>query len=266
LLPALGGNLPAQLRGIVTSPVNLRGYLTMTKELFEEHLLIEQVVHSETQAVMCTRAVDSSLAHAANILSDWAGLVITEIPQMSDDKVIETACTASELERQAFRVRGACAAELKRRIRARVGAGDECVIGKQMAKLAAEVGVSARTLDDDARIHEEFAGSDHFRGATEIPREFFRLALNAPDPNEAMSVAATKLASQQNYSTRDFRRDVALLKAGITEKEVEELHWLSLRLDAEAWGDLRAVKARFGCDDLTAVKLALKALSGDTGY
>jgi len=222
---------------------------------------MEQSRHARAAVVRREDSCASSLSQASNILSDWAELVIAEVRQMSDDKIIETARTASELERQAFRVRGACAAELKRRIRARAGAGDERVIGKQMAKLAAEVGVSARTLDDDARIHEEFAGSAHFRVATEIPREFFRLALNAPDPNEAMSVAATKLASQQNYSTRDFRRDVALLKAGTTEKEVEELHWLSLRLDGEAWDDLRAVKARLGCDDLAAVKLALRRLS-----
>jgi hypothetical protein len=205
----------------------------------------------------------SSLSQASNILSDWAELVIAELHQMNDDKVIETARTASELERQAFRVRGACAAELKRRIRVGVGAGDERVIGKQMAKLAAEVGVSARTLDDDARIHEEFAGSDHFRVATEIPREFFRLALNAPDPREAISVAATKLASQQNYSTRDFRRDVAQFNAGNSEREVEEIHWVSLGLDAEVWADLQTVRALFGCDVLTAVKLALKRLSHD---
>ena len=72
-----------------------------------------------------------------------------------------------------------------------------------------------------------------------------------------------KRASQQRYSTRDFRRDIALLNAGKPEREVERLHWVTLGLDEEAWADLRVVKARFGCDDLTAVKLALKRPSSD---
>ena len=38
---------------------------------------------------------------------------------------------------------------------------------------------------------------------------------------------------------------------------------VSLGLDKEAWADLQTVRARFGCDVLTAVKLALKRLSSD---
>jgi hypothetical protein len=132
-----------------------------------------------------------------------------------------------------------------------------------MAKLAVEVGVSARTLDDDARIHEEFSGSDNFRGDTEIPREFYRLSLSAPDPRGALDMGARKLASNATYSTRAFRHDVAELNSGKLEKEVEELHWMTLRLDARAWADLQTVKSRFGCDALTAITLSLRAQSGN---
>jgi hypothetical protein len=38
---------------------------------------------------------------------------------------------------------------------------------------------------------------------------------------------------------------------------------MSLGVDAEAWVALQTVKARFGCEVLTAVKLALRRLSSD---
>jgi hypothetical protein len=58
-----------------------------------------------------------------------------------------------------------------------------------------------------------------------------------------------------------YAPDMTILKSIKTEKEVDELHWMSIELDAEAWDDLRTVKGRFGCNDLTAVKLALRSLS-----
>jgi hypothetical protein len=228
---------------------------------------MEHIENTGARAIIHKESRASSLAHASNVLSDWAERMIAEVPQMSDDKIIETARTACELERQAFRVRGACAAELKRRIRERLRLSplnhepEDAAVCKQMAKLASELGISPHTLNDDSRIFETFG--DRFGVDTELTREHYRLALAAPNPHAAIEMAATKVAEQPNYTTRDFRHDVAQMNTGRPEKEVEELHWVSLGLDTEAWADLQVVKTRLGCDTLTAVSMALRALSNN---
>jgi hypothetical protein len=215
-------------------------------------------------SALATQTDESTLAEGFNVLRDWADKMIGQVRTMPDDAIVETARMATELEGQAFRVRGACAAELKRRIRERARlqpenrGNEETVIARQLPALAAEIGVSPRTLDDDARIYETFASTPAFRGDTNTPREVYRLALSAPDPQAAVEMAAQKKAESPNYSTRDFRRDVEALNGGGNAEEVARLRYVTVGLDDEAWGDLMAVRTRIGCDSETAIKLALR--------
>src|SRR5882724_12073827 len=87
----------------------------------------------------------SEVLASANMLHEWADMVIENVRGQSDDRLVELARDAQNLEKAAFRVRGACGAELKRRIMERQSngslTGDDAGIGKQMSALAKEIGV-----------------------------------------------------------------------------------------------------------------------------
>jgi len=99
----------------------------------------------------------SEVLASANMLHEWADMVIENVRSQSDDRLVELARDAQNLEKAAFRVRGACGAELKRRIMERrltghEGSTAENSIGQQMSALAKEIGVAPKTLSDDTRI------------------------------------------------------------------------------------------------------------------
>src|SRR5829696_1846738 len=98
---------------------------------------------------------DVELAQGFNRLRAWADEFIAGISAVPDEHIVEIARGANEMETQGFRIRGACAAELKRRVRER-SVGDEAKLGEAMAGLARDVGVHVQTLIDDCRIFEKF--------------------------------------------------------------------------------------------------------------
>ncbi len=94
-------------------------------------------------------------------------VLLPHLARLDDTQLIRLAADARRLETCAFRLRGACVAELRRRIRTRLSGGrgrrDTSGIGAgaQLARLAANIGVSVSTLKLDARIHEVFFASKH---------------------------------------------------------------------------------------------------------
>ena len=201
---------------------------------------------------------------SANMLHEWADMVIQNVQSQSDQKLIELARDAQNLEKAAFRVRGACGAELKRRLRERhpadgVEAGEK-QIGKEMGALAKEMGVAPKTLEDDTRIFETF--SDNLRGNVDLDREHFRVALSAPDPQAAIDLAYEQRRENESYSTRDFRDDVKRLR-GDDFRARGGGRGLSVRLDQEAaelLQDLSEMSAFDGESHSAIVLHALMAL------
>src|SRR6266496_401275 len=100
---------------------------------------------------MGTRDLDSAIIGSgsealatASILREWADMVIENVGTQSDDRLVELARDAQDLEKAAFRVRGACGAELKRRILERRLTSDDSKsgdlsVGRQMNALAREI-------------------------------------------------------------------------------------------------------------------------------
>lgn len=206
---------------------------------------------------------ESTLAEGASVLRRWADEMIEHVGFMGDDEVIETARLATALEGAAFRVRGACAAEMKTRIRERLRRNgvlhhsEDLKVGKQLRALAADIGVSARTLDDDARIFEHFGES--LRVDTETPREVFRLALAAREPEAAVEMYTTRKDADPRYSTLDYRRDVSELNRGRTTPyaPAPATHRISFDLPGKAIAALKLICERLQCDDEEAVTRAL---------
>ena len=141
---------------------------------------------------------------------------------MSDEQLLTTAAYASEIERYAFLLRGACASELRKRVGARLAGGrgkrDEAGVGIQskMECLATGVSVDVTTLRTNTRIYETFfAGrpgeETALARAHSLPREYYVIALAAPDPRAAveLAVAARRV---RPYTRRQFRADIRALK------------------------------------------------------
>jgi hypothetical protein len=189
--------------------------------------------------------------------------MIAQVPSMSDDRVIEVARDATSLEAQSYRLRGACAAEIKRRIRARLAEDpdsrgkEELRIRAQLSNLAAEIGVAYITLDEDARIYERFGGNivDNVS-----PREVYRLALTARDPQAAVDLYVVKKDGDARYSTADFRRDISELnrgKSNVPTLAARDLHRLHFDLPGKAIAALKVICDRLQCDDEEALSRAL---------
>lgn len=148
--------------------------------------------------------------------------LLPSISQMDDAALVKTAINALYLERFAFVLRGVCAAELRRRIPVRLAGGrgkqdrEGLGIKAQMSRLAKEIGINLKTLDTDARISETFFK----RGETVLvhedclPREYYVVALSAPDPLAAIEIAQTKNAEPE-YKLQQFRSYVRELKRDV---------------------------------------------------
>jgi hypothetical protein len=193
-------------------------------------------VHSSTNVATHARA-SSSLTLDLNRLSHFDTQLDALLPHLADldeHQLIGLATHAQRLETCAFRLRGACVAELRRRIKTRLTGGrgrrdtSGVGIGAQLGCLAQKVGVSVSTLKIDARIHEVFfVGKDdevndetdkqmeietRFAREPSLAREFYVTALTAPDPHAAIHHAIEMRAAATDYSREDFRRDVLALK------------------------------------------------------
>lgn len=203
-------------------------------------------------------APEQTLAHGFNRLREWADAFIVGLAAVPDDHLVEIARGAGELETQGFRIRGACAAEMKRRVRARA-MGDEASIGKAIEEMARDSGVHTRTLLDDCRIYETFG--EEIVVNNNLSREVYRLALTAREPHAAVEMYVARREQDGRYSTADYRRDVSELNRGKTTPEASapDLHRMFFDLPGEAVAALNSICRRDSISDEEAVKRALVA-------
>jgi hypothetical protein len=204
-------------------------------------------------------------------ISGITASVLPYISEMDDAQLVKTAISALYLERFAFVLRGACAAELRRRIPTRLAGGrgkrDKEGIGIKayMARLAKEIGVSVKTLATDARISEIFFSSDETVLAREhsLSREYYVIALSAPDPLAAIRVVQSKIAEPE-YKLQQFRSYVRELKQEVPVNKVpserETLRLLHVYLPQEVHLSLMELIQRSGHTKEVVVANAIRAL------
>jgi len=202
---------------------------------------------------------DVELAQGFNRLRAWADEFIAGISAVPDEQIVEIARGANEMETQGFRIRGACAAELKRRVRER-STGEEVGIGEAMSSLARDVGVNFHTLKDDCRIFETFG--EECLSTNIYPREVYRLALTAKDPHAAVETYAARKAEDERYSTLDFRRDMSDMNKGkeqrpeaVSDEDTREVTW---ELTREVLREVHQLSIALSCDHELAVSYAIK--------
>jgi len=213
----------------------------------------------------------SEVLASANMLHEWADMVIENVRSQSDDRLVELARDAQSLEKAAFRVRGACGAELKRRIMERrltgqEGSAAENSIGQQMSALAKEIGVAPKTLSDDTRIYETFG--DDLNGEIKLDREHYRMALSAPDPKAAIALTKDTRENNSVYSTRDPREDVRKLQAIETPDGDQKGKSQTIKLGLEALkalDELRKTQEFLDLDNNEIITHALVDLLVRTG-
>jgi hypothetical protein len=144
--------------------------------------------------------------------------LVPRLAQLDDAQLLNLALQARRLESCAFRLRGACVAELRRRTtRLAGGRGQRDAAGvgikARLAHLATQLGVSISTLKTDARIHELFFTGDSGPAcAPTLPRDYYVTALGARDPHAAINTAHEH-RSDPTYNRTQFRRDVQALRA-----------------------------------------------------
>jgi len=152
-------------------------------------------------------------------IEDRANEVIRSLRSCTDEQLEEYMIAWIAVGRAGFRVRGAIAREIQRRIAKRLNGGrghrDEEGVGVKahLARVAAATGVDLRTIEQDAAIHETFFVRSPARSVTAniLPREFYRIALQAPDPHRAIKVAESHV-SDPSFTTDAFRAYVAELR------------------------------------------------------
>jgi len=162
---------------------------------------------------------DTKIDRIAKYLPD----LLREISEKDDEQITRIAVAAQRLERFAFLVRGVCASVLKQRHPHRLPGGrgkrDQSGLGiqAQMARLAEQIGVDRRTLETDARIKDTFfqiLDETTLALAHTLAREYYVVALAAPEPHAAIKVAL-EWRSDRHYTLEAFRSYVRDLKRNV---------------------------------------------------
>lgn len=179
------------------------------------------------------------------------------LTQLDDRQIIELALNAQRHQRVAFLIRAACAYELQRRSATRLSGGrgkkDRARIGiqAQMNDLAERLQISLTTLRMDARIYDKF-----FSPITEtvlarehcLAREFYVIALSAPDPRSAIQLAM-KCIKDPSFNREQFKQYVRTLKSDDKQnsliRKAENIYTCLLRLHVSQ-------KAKDALDEMTA--------------
>ena len=106
-----------------------------------------------------THAV-GSLFGEMNIVEAKSNSVIALLPTMTDEQVKITHCYAQEVGKAAWRVECAANAEIIRRVQQRAWQRNGDGVAATLASVAADLGVSPRTMYRDAQIHNSFFGGN----------------------------------------------------------------------------------------------------------
>ena len=156
--------------------------------------------------------------------------LLPRLQQLDDAVLQDLALQATRLEQCAFRLRGAIASEMRHRVASRLsgGRGRRDHQGKGirscLRQLASEIGISVVTLTTDARIHDIFFTDNETVIALDnsLSREYYVIALAAPDPLLAIRIAQEQ-AANNNCTREDFRRYVRELKRAANPSSINAI-------------------------------------------
>ena len=192
---------------------------------------------SELQATATALAIDW-----INAIDRHADLMIEQLPERSDEEIVEIRSAARAGGRALWRIEAACDAAILDRVKLRGGRGkkDEEAVGVDAAvrKVAADLGVTPRTIYQNAQIHKTFF--DQPQETTERAfsslgpvdhleeKEYFKAALRSPDPHETIEYFARQKAADPNFSTGDAwrivkNREVPALQSELPPVATEEV-------------------------------------------
>lgn len=144
--------------------------------------------------------------------------VITILPELSDEEVLETRDYARLLGKSAWKIQAACDYQIWLRTdRALQGRGhkdvDEKGIIAAVNKQADRLGCSGRTVLNNHRIYETFQKEiTETRFSSLDDKGYYLAALSAPDPHEALDLFAAKKLDSPFFLVKDARTAAKALK------------------------------------------------------
>lgn len=167
--------------------------------------------------------------------------VISLLPSLSDEEVMETRGYAKMLGKSAWKIEIACDAQIWERTRAACGRGnkdvDEEGIVAAVNKRAGELGCTGRTIYNNHRLYELFSKEiveTHFNHLDD--KGFYLAASVAPDPHEAIEAFAQERIDNPTFIVKDAWRDAKRRRQKLIEKKNE----LAYQADNEKRKALRA--------------------------
>jgi hypothetical protein len=203
--------------------------------------------------------------------------LLAGLPTLTEEQLVKVIANAGRMEGYFFLARGMCVLELRSRVKERLsgGRGKRDRSGKginaQTIQLAKTTRINISTLNTDARICEVFfttGGETTLARESLLPREYYVIALGAPDPHAAIRIAVRQsadphyrrerfrayvrgLKQAENISTRSRRKSSVLIRAHIPE-EVDSLLSEILELTGKE-------KAQILAEAITSFHRAIKA-------
>lgn len=182
--------------------------------------MIGKDVHTLSDIIQASESAAQTIDWM-NAIDRQADAVIQTLPNRSDIEVFEIRNSARALGRAAWRIEAACDASLLDRAKLKGGRGkrdvDEQGVDAVVRKVAAEVGVTPRTIYQNAQIHKTFFADTPERECRTIEngtldhleeKEYYKAALRSPDPHETLEYFARQKANDPHFSTGDAWRVV----------------------------------------------------------
>jgi len=148
--------------------------------------------------------------------------VISLLPNLSDEEVMETRNYAKLLGKSAWKIEIACDAEIWNRTKAKCGRGnvdvDEEGIMAAVNKRAAEIGCSGQTIRNNRDIFDTFKAEIVQIDFNHLDEKTFYLAASiAPDPHAMLEAFAKEKLNNSFFSTRDAWRMARKAKKALYE-------------------------------------------------
>jgi hypothetical protein len=178
-----------------------------------------------TQLTRQPSAIAAQQIDWINALDRYTDDIISTLPDRTDEEILELRTAARAGERTLWRLQAACDAEILDRVKLKGGRGQKDTEGvgvdATVRRIASEIGVTPRTIYQNAQIHKTFF--DDSEPTAETPeralrtlgpvdhleeKEFFKAALRSPDPHETLEYFARQKAADPNFSTGDAWRIV----------------------------------------------------------
>jgi hypothetical protein len=162
--------------------------------------------------------------NSVNRLEESRKQILTMLPVLPDEEVIETRMNAQLAGRWAWVIECACDAEMFKREEAKRGRGHVDVDEKGRLATARKQaylhGVGTSTLYRNAKIYNTF--ENLLIGENNLEEKgFFIAALAAPDPHLAIEEFSKKKANNAFFAVKEAWRDVKRAKKKLYEKKNE---------------------------------------------